>query len=304
MENEKILVILGIVFFVFIGFFVMLLLVMGGLDMGMAGERIAVIDLRGSISDSGGTFSDTVSSASINDLFDKVGEEPSVKGVILNIDSGGGGVVESKDIARGVKKLSEKKPVVSYIRSVGASGAYYIASASDLIIADEDSIVGSIGVISTYFVYKDLFQEKLGINATVIKSGRFKDMGSPYRSMTEEEEERLQEIVDKVHQEFIDEIKANRGLSTASLRQVAEGGIYLGSEALQLGLVDELGGFENAFERVKQLANAPRAELYYMSDEDVLPGLLDLSYSAGRGVGDSLKESLDASQFNKDNLEY
>ena len=192
MEIEKVLAILGIVFFIVIGFSVLLLLLMSGFDMGISGYKVAVIDLEGSISSSSNLFSGGINARAMNEIFEELGDDDRIAAVVLDITSGGGGVVDTKEIARGVEKLSEKKPVVSRIGSIGASGAYYVACASDAIIADEDSIVGSIGVISTYTIYKDLFEEKLGINTTVIKSGKFKDIGSPYRAITEEEEERLQ----------------------------------------------------------------------------------------------------------------
>lgn len=304
MEIEKILAILGIIFFIVIGFSVLMLLVLSGFDISISGNRIAVINLEGTISSSGDLFSDTITARFMNDLFEEVGDDPSIVGVILKIDSGGGAVVASKEIARGLEKLREKKPVVSWIGSIGASGAYYIISASDVIVADEDSIVGGIGVISTYSIYKDLLEEKLGINTTVIKSGKFKDMGSPYRAITEEEKERLQEIVDIVHEEFLQYIWANRGLTRAAISEIKEGGIYLGSEALELGLVDEVGGFDTALEIVRYLAGTPDAEPYYIEEEYYLADLMELSYGVGRGIGDSLSESLETNQFNRNNLEY
>ncbi len=286
MDLQKILVILGIFFFILIGISLMAFLFFPLLPSSE--KYIGVVDLDGEIS-----FSSTASlnPYSIRNMLEDLKNDSNAVGVILNINSGGGGVVESKEIARSVLSLSEKKPVVAYISGVGASGAYYIAAHANYIIADEDSIVGNLGVVSVYTVYKNLLEDKLGINVTVIKSSEYKDIGSPYRSMKEEETQRLQEIVNTINDEIVSEIQKKRGLSRAAIEEIKTGMIFLGSEALQLGLVDELGGMELAAEKIRTVTNTPDAKIKYIerskyTEED--PYKSSLYYSLGLGIGDSL----------------
>ncbi len=289
-DFQKVLLVIGILLFLLIGVAVLFAL-FGGAFL-FHGDTIAVISLKGEIAneDPASYVNPYVMREALKDAAD----DPNIVAVILNIDSGGGGVVASKEIARAVTKLAETKPVVAYISDIGASGAYYVAAHSDYIVADEDSLVGSIGVISTYMVYKDLLEEKLGINTTVIKSGKFKDMGSPYREMTEEERGRLQEMVNTVHQEFLNTIITQRGLSGQDIAEIETGDVFLGSEALDMGLIDYIGGFDYAVETARQLAESPDAEVDFV-DESVYYKE-DMLYSIGRGLGDSLAGKLGASE--------
>jgi signal peptide peptidase SppA, 36K type len=230
----------------------------------------------------------------LGELFEDAARQEDIVGVVLRVNSGGGSIVETKEVARRMGKLRGEKPVVAWIGEVGASGAYYVAAHTDYIMADEDAMVGSIGVISVLQNYQDLFEDKLGINTTVVKSGEYKDMGSPYRAMTEEEEERFQEIVDTVHEEFMQVISARRGLSAGQREEVGTSKLFLGSEALKLGLVDRTGGFFDAVDYVKTAAGYPGAEPYYMEPYGS-GGLLGLSYGMGRGLGDSLRGEIDPS---------
>ena len=280
-EPQKILVVIGIALFLLVGIAMLLFLFTG--FFFEYGERIAVIELSGDISSTG----------AMREMFEEAAEDPSIVGVVLDINSGGGGVIETKEVDSSVAKLAGLKPVVAYIGDVGASGAYYVATSADYIMADEDSLIGSIGVISTYTVYKDLLEEKLGINTTVIKSGEFKDLGSPYRAMTDLEKQRLQEIVDTVHDRFIATIASRRGLSDSALRRSETADIFLGDEALELGLVDYLGGFDDAVDLVRQLSHYEYAEPYFMESEDHQGA--DIYYDIGRGVGDSLASRIDLS---------
>jgi len=280
-EPRKILVVTGIALFLLVGI-VMLLFLFTGFFFEY-GESIAVIKLSGDISNA----------QPLREMFKEAAEDPNVVGVVLDINSGGGGVIETKEVASSLARLAEAKPVVAYIGGVGASGAYYVATSADYIIADEDSLIGSVGVISTYTIYKDLLEEKLGINTTVIKSGEFKDIGSPYRAMTREEKARLQEIVDAVHDRFISTIASKRGLPDSALRRIETADIFLGDEALELGLVDHLGGFDDAVDMVRQLSHYEYAEPYFMESGDYQDA--DIYYDIGRGVGDSLASRIDLS---------
>ncbi len=288
-DLQKVLIIIGILLFLLVGI-VTLFFLFGGI-MGFSGDTIAVIDMRGEIAAS--DASGYISAAAMRAMLKDAEEDPSVVAVVLNIDSGGGGVIESKEIARAVSKFAEKKPIISYIGDIGASGAYYVAAHTDYIISDEDSLIGSIGVISTYMEYQNLLEEKLGINTTVIKSGKFKDIGSPYRQMTDEEKERLQGIVDTIHQEFLSVIVSKRGLTQDEIAKVDSASIFLGSEAYSMNLIDATGGLDSAVEKARALGKSPDAEVKYLKLSDYSGN--DIYYSIGKGVGDSLTEKLELS---------
>ncbi|MFH0863172.1 MAG: signal peptide peptidase SppA [Candidatus Altiarchaeota archaeon] len=170
-------------------------------------------------------------------------DDPSIKAIVLDVYSGGGNVVASRELMRAVRNT--QKPTVAWIGEIGASGAYYAASAADRVVADDNSLTGSIGVIMFIEHYYDLF-DWVGINVTTIKAGNSKDTGSPYRPMTPEEEKEMKDMVDKVYDSFTSDVAKNRGLEVDYVKNISQGRIYLGSEAKDLGLVDDLGGFDDA----------------------------------------------------------
>jgi len=220
------------------------------------------------------------------ELFEKANSDPTIKAILLDIDSGGGAVVASRELMRVVN--SSQKPVVSWIGEIGASGAYYAASASDYIVSDESSMTGSLGAIIDVVHYYGLM-DKVGLNVTVIKSGESKDIGSPYREMTEEERAKLSALVNKTHQNFIRDVAANRGLPLDHVKNISKGDIYFGSEALTLGLVDQLGGFDDALAIAGEMGGiegGPNKRLY--ATRESLRDLLGrLSYNVGLGFGES-----------------
>jgi len=288
-DLQKVFVMLGIILFLMAGVATLLFLFGGALSFG--GPTIAVIDFSGEIADS--DAAGYISASMLRDMLKDAEEDSGVVAVILKINSGGGGVIESKEMARAVEKFAESKPIVAYIGDVGASGAYYVAAHTDYILSDEDSLLGSIGVISTYTNYQELLEEKLGINTTVIKSGEFKDIGSPYRQMTEEEKARMQEIVDTVYKEFIGVIASRRALTQEMVERVGNGDLFLGSEALTVGLVDATGSFDDAVEKARQLSDSPDAEPSYVDESSYY--YTDIYYQMGRGFGDSLASRMQLS---------
>lgn len=221
------------------------------------GDKVAIIPIKGEItyeSCSIGIFggSQCAQTSEIKRMLKEMEDDSSVKAVVLDINSGGGSVVASREIMIAVKDF--KKPVVAYIGEVGASGAYYVASAADSIVANRDSITGSIGVIMTLSHYYGLF-EKLGINVTVIKAGKSKDIGSPYREMTEEEKTGLKSKIDKIYYNFVSDIAQNRNLPISYVENLSDGNIYLGSEAMDLGLIDSIGGIDDAVNLAGELGD-------------------------------------------------
>jgi protease-4 len=176
-----------------------------------------------------------------------------VKAIILRIDSPGGGVGPSQEIHREVSKAKKKKKVVASMGSVAASGGYYIACASDAIIANPGTITGSIGVVMQFSNFEELLK-KIGVKGVVLKSGEHKDIGSPLREMTPEEKKIMQGVLDDVHRQFIQAVAEGRNLDRAKVVQIADGRIFTGQQAKELGLVDQVGNLQDAIDFVAQEA--------------------------------------------------
>jgi protease IV len=172
-------------------------------------------------------------------------QDANVKAILVRIDSPGGGIGPSQELYREIRRTIEEKPVVASLGGIAASGGYYIASAASRIVSNPGTITGSIGVIS-YFPNLRALLDKIGITAIVIKSGRFKDTGNPDREMTQEEKDLLQATMDQAHSQFIRDVAQGRNLPEEKVREIADGRIIMGESAQQLGLVDELGNFEDA----------------------------------------------------------
>lgn len=183
----------------------------------------------------------------------KYREEPSVKAIILRIESPGGAVGPSQEIYSEVLKTKEAKKVVVSMGGLAASGGYYIASGSDRIFANPGTITGSIGVIMAFSNFQELMK-KVGLKTTVIKSGRHKDIGSPVKELTEEERKILQDVSDDIHGQFIEAVARGRNLKIESVKELADGRIFSGKQAKEAGLIDELGTLEDAISYSKKLA--------------------------------------------------
>lgn len=253
-------------------------------------DKIALIPLEGTIGFSDGLSNIGVFPEDVISNIKDANEDSSIKAIILEINSPGGTVVASEEIAKAVK--SSKKPVVALIREVGASGAYWIASASDKIVASEMSVTGSIGVISSYVEFSKLM-EKYGITYNSLKAGELKDIGSPYKELTLEERKVLQDIINKIYDHFILQISINRNLSESKVRELATGMVYLGNDAKNLGLIDEIGDKNKAIEIAKNLASIKKAKLVtYERTESLIDILNKLSsnifFNVGKGIGSEM----------------
>jgi protease IV len=176
----------------------------------------------------------------------KYGDDPSIKAIVLKVDSPGGGVASSQEIYEEIKRVrSRGKLVVASLGSVAASGGYYVACVADRIFANAGSVTGSIGVIIQLANAADLLR-KVGVESTVITSGPFKDTGNPTRALRPEERQVFQSLVDDVYQQFVEAVAQGRNLPVGEVRQAADGRIYTGRQAKDLRLVDELGSFQDA----------------------------------------------------------
>ncbi|MCL1926575.1 MAG: signal peptide peptidase SppA [Syntrophorhabdaceae bacterium] len=200
-----------------------------------AGKKVAVLPITGAISES----------EQLVEYLKRYGKDNSVKAVVLRINSPGGGVAPSQEIYEEVRKLNAKKPVITSMSSLAASGGYYIASATRKIYANPGTMTGSIGVAMPFVNMKELV-EKIGIKGMAVKSGEFKDIGSPLRDMTPQEREVLQSVVDNVHMQFVNAVAVSRKLPVEDVIRIADGRIFTGEQAKALGLVDELGTMEDA----------------------------------------------------------
>jgi len=234
----------AIIVIVFAGFFLFLGLLsrMDGMSFG-SGDKVAILPITGLIADSEGTI----------EQLKKYAKDDSVKAIILRINSPGGGVGPSQEIYSEVKKLRGKKVIVASMGALAASGGYYIACAADKIFANPGTITGSIGVIMQFVSVKDLI-EKIGLKGMVVKSGAFKDIGSPVREMKPEEQKLLQEVVENVHLQFVGAVSEGRKMDRNKVMKLADGRIFSGEQAKELGLVDALGNLEDAVEEAGKMA--------------------------------------------------
>lgn len=206
------------------------------------GDKVGVIEVFGVIADSRQIIEQ------LHDFRDNDG----VKAIVLRIDSPGGGVGPSQEIYDEVKAVDSVKPVVVSMGSVAASGGYYIAAPAREIIANPGTIIGSIGVIMEFTNFQELL-DKIGLSSVVVKSGQFKDIGSPTREMTSEEREILQNLIDDVHSQFVSSVADGRKLEEKTVRSIADGRVFSGRMAMEIGLVDSMGNLEVAIKRAADL---------------------------------------------------
>lgn len=234
---------------VFVFFLVSLALVnLLGLNGKIAGGRgkIALIHIDNIITHS----------ANIVRQIKKYSDDKSIKAIILRINSPGGSVAPSQEIYSEVLKARKKSnmKVITSMGNLAASGGYYIACASDKIVANPGTITGSIGVIMTFSNMQELMS-KIGINAVVVKSGKFKDTGSPMKKFTDEEKQLIQGVIDDVYDQFVNVVARGRNLDIKKVKELSDGRIFTGRQALKMGLVDKLGSLEDAIELGAQMVN-------------------------------------------------
>lgn len=238
------LLVLGVLFWVFTLIFRLLVEKDGPLG---GGSKVAVIEIQGVISDAEETV----------EQLRKFGENKAIRGIVLRIDSPGGAVVPSQEIYQKVKELRvQGKTVVASMGGMAASGGYYIACASDKIVANPGTITGSIGVIMAIANVEELMK-KIGYKSVVIKSGELKDIGSPFRAISPRERKFLQEMLDDVHRQFIEAVAQGRHMKPEVVKSLADGRILTGHQAKKQGLVDELGSLPEAISLAARLSGIP-----------------------------------------------
>ncbi len=217
-------------------------------------HSIAVVEMEGAIGP-------RIKPSEFVKLLRSLEENSHVRAVVLDIDSPGGSAPGSNYLYLAVKALAAKKPVIAFIRGVGASGAYMLACPATKIIAIPSAIIGSIGVIS---MRPSIFEamERIGVQMNVTKSDRLKDMGSMFREATDEEKQKEQELVDDLYDQFLDIVAEGRGMDKDRAKEVATGEVYTARRCIDLGLVDELGDLERAIDLAAELGGAPRHPIW------------------------------------------
>jgi len=209
------------------------------------GDRIQIVPVEGTL----------VESRQIIEQLKRYEDTESVRAILLNIDSPGGDVATSQELYREIQRLREEKgkTVVAYMSSVGASGAYYVACAAERIVASPGTLVGSIGVIGEWLNYGELLDWAM-ISSIVFKTGEFKDTGSPTRELTPAETEYFQGLIEDVHAQFVEAVADGRGLDIAQVREFADGRVFTGREARDLGMIDDIGNLQDAIDLTAELA--------------------------------------------------
>lgn len=221
------------------------------------GSSIAVIRIKGTITSSPSFLFETTTPDEILSMIKRVEEDPGIKGVLFEINSPGGSAVASREMAYGIKRMS--KPKVCWMGDVATSGAYWVASGCDHIMADPLTLTGSIGATASYLEFSKLFEE-YGVTYEQITSGERKDIGSPFRNLTESERAKLEYMINEIFKYFLDDIKKTRDLTEEQVEQISTGDIFLAKDAIELGLVDSLGTMQDAKDKVKVMAGDEYAE--------------------------------------------
>ncbi len=206
-------------------------------------DKVALVKLEGLL----------ITAEPVVEELNEYAEDSSVKAIVLRIDSPGGGVVVSQEIYNAVKNArKEGKKVVASMGTVAASGGYYVAAAADRIVANPGTLTGSIGVKMEFANIEKLL-EKIGVKGMVVKAGEYKDVGSPFREMSEQEKKLLQDVIDDVHSQFIKAVAEGRNMQEAEVRAIADGRIFTGRQALDLKLVDQLGDLADSIKVAGEL---------------------------------------------------
>ena len=282
------------------------------IETGTSSKRIVVLDVVGTIMDSGSTSSlfgtEGYNHQSFMKKLESVKNDSKVEGIIIRVDSPGGGVVESAEIYDKLLEIKQEseKPIYISMGSMAASGGYYISAPADKIFANKATFTGSLGVIMQGYNYEGL-AEKIGIETVTIKSGPYKDIMAGDREMTEEERAILQSMIDNSYNEFVRIIAEGRGMTEEQVRTIADGRIYDGIQAKEVGLVDEFGYLEDVIAAMKEDYDLPNAEVIRYTDMVGFSFNSFLSATAHKVLGDSLDLTTllqSASQQNSPRLMY
>jgi len=288
-------VILGLFFLFLVAAVLAVMGIAGAGGAGFTGKGgIGVVEVKGPI---------TESDKAVRDL-ERFYKDDRIAAVIVRVDSPGGAVGPSQEIYTQVRKITEVKPVVVSMGDMAASGGYYLSASATRIVANPGTITGSIGVISQ-FANLTKVADKIGIEMNTVKSGPAKDAGNPFRPFSEEDRQGFQVLIDDIYRQFVEAVASGRELSEESVRAVADGRVLTGEQALQAGLVDELGNFYDAVDLAAALAGIEGdPNLVYAPKESDFPFLRGLSGAAAEvtraamlELRDQLQHEMGAPQF-------
>jgi protease-4 len=230
----------------------------------LVGEKVGVLEVKGIL----------LESQPFLKQLDKFQKDSRIKAIVVRVNSPGGAVGPSQEIMRELEKVRKEKKIVASMSTLAASGGYYVCLGADLIMASPGTATGSIGVIAKFSNVEQL-TKKLGLDFFSLKAGRYKDAGTPFRRMTPEERAYMQRLLDNIYEQFIQDVARARNLPLAKVRTLAEGQVYTGAQAKDLGLVDELGNLSDAIERAGRLAGiVGKVEAVYPEKERSLLRLL------------------------------
>jgi len=290
-ENQRqnlilIVVLLGAGFLMIFSFIFLLLIAVVGVNFDMdlgfdksEGPNVGVVDVTGIIE---------TSDAIIEDL-NNFASDDTIDAILLRVDSPGGSVGPSQEIYTEVKKLKQKKKIVVSMGSLAASGGYYISAAADKIYANPGTLTGSIGVIIQTTYLGELFNY-LKMEAITYKSGKHKDMLSPFRKPTEEDDHVAQALIEDVYEQFLDDVVAGRGIEKETLRQYADGRILTGKQAFEMKLVDELGNIRDAAAGALALAGIEGEPVLVYPEEEPLLYIEKMFQSVANGMVKAVSE--------------
>lgn len=290
--NSKWIVV--VVVLLFLGLFSIIVsgilgLALASTSSGIMTGNVAVIPITGlitSFQDSSVYGSSGMTSAEIINMINEATLDPEIKAIILEINSGGGYPVASDEITTAIEKSN--KTTIAWIREVGASGAYMIASGTDKIYASRMSIVGSIGVRGSYLEFAGFLNDN-NVTYRRLVAGDFKDMGSPYKELTAEEEFKLQNTLNEMHDIFIDIVATNRNMTKEQVEPLATGEVFTGYSALNKGLVDEIGGLPQIVHYLEQSHNLTVELREYESEKSLLEILGGVSVAHGKSIGQGIR---------------
>lgn len=230
------------IFFIILGSFLFISFLATLMESGLSSGKIAVVSVKGVIIDSSSTIEE----------LKQYRKNSAIKAIILRVDSPGGAVVPSQEIYEEIKRTTKVKPVVVSMGSVAASGGYYISCPATKIIANPGTLTGSIGVLMELPNIKGLL-DKIGVKSEIVKSGKYKDITSPFKPLQQDEREVLQKLIDDVHEQFIKAVSEGRKIPLENIKRIADGRVFTGIKAKELGLVDEIGDFDSAIKVAAQL---------------------------------------------------
>lgn len=249
--------------------------------------KVALITLTGAIRGDGSEIKGEGTLFDVSRRFRAAAKDKDVKAVLFQVDSPGGGLTASDVIHNEVKKCQAAgKPVVVWIGSLAASGGLYVSAPADWIVASPTSLVGSIGVIMQHMMIKELM-EKIGVKVEPIKSTGMKDIGSPFRDMTPEERQYFEELIHTFHEMFVNVVVTGRKMDPAKVRDLASGKIYTAQQSLEYGLIDQIGYFDDAMTKIKELTGLTNPSLIAYKEPFDFEAMLKKSPFGGSAQGEN-----------------